>query len=112
MVFARSFLLIAVMAVIAASCGGDSDTTTTTTTAAVAADTTTTTAAPATTTTSEAPSGEPSELKPIDDYGMRHRAAFAFVEDHQDSLALVVSQDGGLRVAAWTSDGLTLIEQG
>jgi hypothetical protein len=35
---------------------------------------------------------------PIESYGTRHRAAFRFCSSFEDSVAVVVSQDGGVRV--------------
>jgi len=36
----------------------------------------------------------------IENVGTRHRAAYRFVNDHADGLAVVVSQDGGVRFVA------------
>jgi hypothetical protein len=45
---------------------------------------------------------EGAELSPyaIENVGTRHRAAYRFVNDHQDGLAIVVSQDGGVSFVA------------
>jgi hypothetical protein len=41
--------------------------------------------------------GEARELDDIENVGTRHRAAYRFVNDHPRGLAIVVSQDGGVR---------------
>jgi len=45
---------------------------------------------------------EGTELQPdsIENVGTRHRAAYRFVNDHPDGLAVVISQDGGVSFVA------------
>jgi hypothetical protein len=43
---------------------------------------------------------EERELDDIENVGTRHRAAYRFVNDHADGLAVVVSQDGGVTFVA------------
>jgi hypothetical protein len=46
-----------------------------------------------------------------DRVGTRHRSAYRLCEALHDALALVVSQDGGLRFVRWHGDGVTYWEQ-
>jgi hypothetical protein len=46
-----------------------------------------------------------------DRVGTRHRSAYRLCQALHDALALVVSQDGGLRFIRWHSDGVTYWEQ-
>jgi hypothetical protein len=46
-----------------------------------------------------------------DRVGTRHRSAYRFCQAVRDALALVVSQDGGLRFIRWHDDGVTYWEQ-
>jgi hypothetical protein len=44
--------------------------------------------------------GRQREPDDIENVGTRHRAAYRFVHDHADGLALVISQDGGVSFVA------------
>src|SRR6478609_566411 len=44
--------------------------------------------------------GHERELENIENVGTRHRAAYRFVNDHPDGLAVVISQDGGVTFVA------------
>jgi hypothetical protein len=46
-----------------------------------------------------------------DRVGTRHRSAYRLCQAVRDALALVVSQDGGLRFIRWHDDGVTYWEQ-
>jgi hypothetical protein len=46
-----------------------------------------------------------------DRVGTRHRSAYRLCQTVRDALALVVSQDGGLRFIRWHHDGVTYWEQ-
>jgi hypothetical protein len=46
-----------------------------------------------------------------DRVGTRHRSAYRLCQAAHDALALVVSQDGGLRFIRWHDDGVTYWEQ-
>jgi hypothetical protein len=46
-----------------------------------------------------------------DRVGTRHRSAYRLCQAVRDALALVVSQDGGLRFIRWHEDGVTYWEQ-
>jgi len=46
-----------------------------------------------------------------DRVGTRHRSAYRLCQALRDALALVVSQDGGLRFIRWHDDGVTYWEQ-
>ena len=46
-----------------------------------------------------------------DRVGTRHRSAYRLCQAVRDALALVVSQDGGLRFICWHDDGVTYWEQ-
>jgi hypothetical protein len=46
-----------------------------------------------------------------DRVGTRHRSAYRLCQAVHDALALVVSQDGGLRFIRWQDDGVTYWEQ-
>jgi hypothetical protein len=46
-----------------------------------------------------------------DRVGTRHRSAYRLCQAVHDALALVVSQDGGLRFIRWHDDGVTYWEQ-
>ena len=41
--------------------------------------------------------GDTGHVAPIESYGTRHRSAFRFCSSHADTVAFVVSQDGGVR---------------
>ncbi len=49
-----------------------------------------------------------SEDVPIEAYGTRHRAAFRFGYSHADSVAFVVSQDGGVKAVKRVGDDLVM----
>jgi hypothetical protein len=51
--------------------------------------------------------GEQCQPESIENVGTRHRAAYRFVNDHPDGLAVVVSQDGGVSFVA-NRDGRVL----
>jgi hypothetical protein len=44
------------------------------------------------------PSGLSGDMRPLTDYGTRHRSALRFCSSHEGLLAFVVSQDGDIRV--------------
>lgn len=44
--------------------------------------------------------GHERQLEDIENVGTRHRAAYRFVNDHADGLAVVISQDGGVTFVA------------
>ena len=44
--------------------------------------------------------GRDQQLEDIENVGTRHRAAYRFVNDHPDGLAVVISQDGGVSFVA------------
>jgi sensor domain DACNV-containing protein len=44
--------------------------------------------------------GRERQLEDIENVGTRHRAAYRFVNDHPDGLAVVISQDGGVTFVA------------
>ena len=46
-----------------------------------------------------------------DRVGTRHRSAYRLCQAVHDALAVVVSQDGGLRFIRWHDDGVTYWEQ-
>ena len=46
-----------------------------------------------------------------DRVGTRHRSAYRLCQAVHDALALVVSQDGGLRFIRWHDEGVTYWEQ-
>ena len=46
------------------------------------------------------PEGRDRQLDDFENVGTRHRAAYRFVHDHFDALAIVVSQDGGVSFVA------------
>ena len=46
-----------------------------------------------------------------DRVGTRHRSAYRLCQSVREALALVVSQDGGLRFIRWHDDGVTYWEQ-
>ena len=47
----------------------------------------------------EESSGRDGSLRPIDSFGTRHRSALRFCSSYEDSVALIVSQDGDIRTA-------------
>lgn len=51
---------------------------------------------------------EPSDLESV---GTRHRAAYRFVNDHPEGLAIVVSRDGGVTFVARQRARVVLWEQ-
>jgi len=51
---------------------------------------------------------EPNDLENV---GTRHRAAYRFVNDHPDGLAIVVSHDGGVTFVAKREDAIVFWEQ-
>lgn len=46
-----------------------------------------------------------------DAVGMRHRSAYRFCEHAQGTIAIVLSQDGGVRFVRWTKRGVTFWDQ-
>jgi hypothetical protein len=44
--------------------------------------------------------GEKLQPEDVENVGTRHRAAYRFVNDHPDGLAVVISQDGGVSFVA------------
>ena len=57
------------------------------------------------------PEGTEREWVRTDRVGTRHRSAYRLCQALHDALALVVSQDGGLRFIRWHVDGVTYWEQ-
>jgi hypothetical protein len=55
--------------------------------------------------------GHEREWVRTDRVGTRHRSAYRLCQAVHDALALVVSQDGGLRFIRWQDDGVTYWEQ-
>lgn len=55
--------------------------------------------------------GTESESVRTDRVGTRHRSAYRLCQVFRDALALVVSQDGGLRFVRWHQGGVTYWEQ-
>ncbi|HEY3494107.1 MAG TPA: hypothetical protein VGK73_05450 [Polyangiaceae bacterium] len=47
----------------------------------------------------------------VEKFGTRHRAAYRFVGDHRDGLAIVISQDGGVSFVAQKDGEVTIWEQ-
>ena len=47
----------------------------------------------------------------IENVGTRHRAAYRFVNDHPDGLAVVISQDGGVSFVANREEQVVFWEQ-
>ena len=54
--------------------------------------------------------GTVTEQEPTDGSGTRHRAAYHLCHTLHDALAIVVSQDGNVRVAKWKNDMVTCWE--
>jgi hypothetical protein len=46
-----------------------------------------------------------------DRVGTRHRSAYRLCQELRDALAIVVSQDGGLRFVRWDNDAVTYWDQ-
>jgi hypothetical protein len=58
--------------------------------------------------------GQSRQPENIENVGTRHRAAYRFVNDHPDGLAIVVSQDGGVSFVANhppTSNGTLVLQE-
>jgi hypothetical protein len=55
--------------------------------------------------------GKKRELDDVENVGTRHRAAYRFVTDHPQGLALVVSQDGGVTFVANRDGEVTFWQQ-
>lgn len=55
--------------------------------------------------------GERLQPEDIENVGTRHRAAYRFVNDHPDGLALVISQDGGISFVAKRGENVVFWEQ-
>lgn len=51
---------------------------------------------------------EPRQIVPIDNFGTRHRSAFRFCSSFDDSIAFIVSQDGGVKATKRVLDKLYL----
>jgi len=49
--------------------------------------------------------------EPVENVGTRHRAAYRFVNDHPDGLAVVISQDGGVSFVAKRAGEVMFWEQ-
>jgi DisA bacterial checkpoint controller nucleotide-binding len=50
------------------------------------------------------------EIEPTDDVGTRHRSAYRLAAAVNDAIAIVVSQDGGVRFVTWHDGGVTYWE--
>ncbi len=50
------------------------------------------------------------EIEPTDDVGTRHRSAYRLCAAVNEAIAMVVSQDGGVRVVTWHEGGVTYWE--
>jgi hypothetical protein len=57
------------------------------------------------------PEGHEREPNDLENVGTRHRAAYRFVNDHPDGLAIVVSHDGGVTFVAKRGDAIVFWEQ-
>jgi hypothetical protein len=55
--------------------------------------------------------GDRREPDDVENVGTRHRAAYRFVHDHPDGLAIVISQDGGVSFVANRDEEVTFWEQ-
>jgi hypothetical protein len=55
--------------------------------------------------------GQVREPEEVENVGTRHRAAYRFVNDHPDGLAVVVSQDGGVSFVAKRNGEIVFWEQ-
>jgi hypothetical protein len=55
--------------------------------------------------------GQRRQTEDVENVGTRHRAAYRFVNDHPDGLALVISQDGGVSFVAKREDQVVFWEQ-
>jgi len=55
--------------------------------------------------------GHQREWVRTDRVGARHRSAYRFCQSMRDSVAVVVSQDGGVRFVRWLDDGVTYWDQ-
>jgi hypothetical protein len=55
--------------------------------------------------------GDEREPEDVENVGTRHRAAYRFVNDHPDGLAVVISQDGGVTFVANRDGHVVLWEQ-
>lgn len=56
----------------------------------------------------EDPMAQSTSRAPIDSFGTRHRSAFRFCSQFQDSVAFVISQDSGVKGVKWVGDRLIL----
>jgi hypothetical protein len=55
--------------------------------------------------------GQRRNAEDIENVGTRHRAAYRFVNDHPDGLAVVISQDGGVSFVAKREQDVVFWEQ-
>lgn len=55
--------------------------------------------------------GEQRREEHVENVGTRHRAAYRFVNDHPDGLAVVISQDGGVSFVAKRGEDIVFWEQ-
>jgi hypothetical protein len=51
--------------------------------------------------------GESTEMESVDGVGMRHRAVYHFCNELHDTLAIVISQDGNVRLVTWKNGIVT-----
>jgi len=51
--------------------------------------------------------GESTEMEPVDGVGMRHRAVYHLCNELHDALAIVISQDGNVRLVNWKNGTVT-----
>jgi DisA bacterial checkpoint controller nucleotide-binding len=55
--------------------------------------------------------GNERQPEAVENVGTRHRAAYRFVNDHPDGLAVVISQDGGVTFVAKRGEQVVFWEQ-